>query len=241
MNNSAAPLFKSAENSGGPHYAGNYLSSLDSAKVPLIFPAARNALYTRYTPKDWYQIQMSNYLSSDKARSAAERLRADAARFAREKEDEARRNQSESDKKLGERINDIEFWKQELEKEKNKLSKQINSVECKRREVEKQLHDTENQLKVAQENLYEREKRQGIDVVHDNVERELIREIDTIKNAQAKLRNAMERLHTQNSLNRAALHELELDSGDKFRRVLHFFSFLFLTFDSSHGERCIYI
>lgn len=96
-------------------------------------------------------------------------------------------------------MNDIEFWKQELDREKDKLAKKINNVEMKRRDVEKQLHDTENQLKVAQENLYEREKRQGIDVVHDNVERELIKEIDTIKNAQAKLRNIMERLQTQNS------------------------------------------
>lgn len=72
-------------------------------------------------------------------------------------------------------MNDIDFWKQELDKEKDKLSKKINVVETKRRDVEKQLHDTENQLKIAQENLYEREKRQGIDVVHDNVERELIR------------------------------------------------------------------
>lgn len=174
VNNSAAPLFKSTE-TNGPLHTGNYLSAVDSVKVPLIFPAARNALYTRYTPKDWYQTQMSNYLASDKVRSAAERLRSDAVRMAREKEDVARKNQNESDKKLGERINDIEFWKQELEKEKDKMSKKINSVECKRREVEKQLHDTENQLKVAQENLYEREKRQGIDVVHDNVERELIR------------------------------------------------------------------
>ncbi len=164
-----------AHETNGPLHSGNYLSSVDAARVPLVFPAARNALYTRYTPKDWYQTQMSNYLTSDKVRSAAERLRADAVRFAREKEEEARRNQAESDKRLGERINDIEFWKQELEKEKDKMSKKINQVECKRREVEKQLHDTENQLKVAQENLYEREKRQGIDVVHDNVERELIK------------------------------------------------------------------
>lgn len=70
-----SPLYKSANESGcgGPLYAGNYLSSLDATKVPLIFPAARNALYTRYTPKDWYQSQMNNYLTSDKIRSAAER------------------------------------------------------------------------------------------------------------------------------------------------------------------------
>lgn len=76
----SSALYKSAEGSashtagcGGPLYAGNYLSSLDATKVPLIFPAARNALYTRYTPKDWYQSQMNNYLTSDKLRSAAER------------------------------------------------------------------------------------------------------------------------------------------------------------------------
>lgn len=216
--NPSHPIFKSGDASG-PLHAGNYLSSIDSIKVPLIFPAARNALYTRYTPKDWYQSQMNNYLASDKIRSAAERLRADTQRLAREREDLARRNQQESDKKLGERINDIDFWKQELEREKDKLTKKINQVDTRRREVQKQLHDTENQLKVAQENLYEREKRQGIDVVHDNVERELIREIDIIKNSQAKLRNMLERLTTQNSLNRAALHELELDSADKFRAL----------------------
>jgi len=216
--NPSSPLMRSADASG-PLHAGNYLSSIDSIKVPLIFPAARNALYTRYTPKDWYVSQMNNYLNSDKIRSEAERLRADTQRLARDRENLARANQNETDKKLGERINDIDFWKQELEREKDKLTKKINQVDTRRREVQKQLHDTENQLKVAQENLYEREKRQGIDVVHDNVERELIREIDIIKNSQAKLRNMLERLTTQNAVNRASLHELEIDSHDKFKAL----------------------
>lgn len=210
--NPSYSLYKSSDVSG-PLHAGNYLSSIDSVKVPLIFPAARNALYTRYTPKDWYQTQMNNYLASDKVRSAAERLRADTLRLAREKEDLARRNQQESDKKLGERINDIEFWKQELDREKDKLHKKIIQVDNKRRDVEKQLHDTENQLKVAQENLYEREKRHGIDVVHDNVERELIKEIDVIKNSQAKLRNMQERLHTQNAY-AFIIHKEKLDNSN---------------------------
>lgn len=216
--NPSHSVYRSNDGSS-PLNAGNYLSSIDSIKVPLIFPAARNALYTRYTPKDWYQTQMTNYLTSDKVRSAAERLRADTQRLAREKEELSKHNQNESDKKLGESMNNIDFWKTELEKEKDRMNKKINATEAKRRDIEKQLHDTENQLKVSQENLYEREKRQGIDVVHDNVERELIREIDIIKNSQAKLRNMLERLTTQNSLNRAALHELELDSGDKFRAL----------------------
>ncbi|CAF1934585.1 unnamed protein product [Rotaria magnacalcarata] len=204
-----------------PYSSSNYLNNIDSAKVPPIFPSARQALYTRYTPKDWHNAQMTNYLASDKIRAAAERLRSDAVRLAREKDEQAFKNNFESSRRLGERINDIEYWKGELEKTKDKMKRKIDDVEFKRREVERLLGETEKPLRIAQENLYEREKRQGIDLVHDNVERELIREIDTIKLSQQKLRQMLERLNTQNAINRASLHELERDAQDKFRaRVL---------------------
>ncbi|CAF0938084.1 unnamed protein product [Rotaria sp. Silwood1] len=204
-----------------PYSSSNYLNNIDNVKVPPIFPSARQALYTRYTPKDWYNAQITNYLASDKIRSAAAHLRSDAIRLAREKDEQSYKNNLESSKRLGERINDIEYWKNELEKTRDKLKRKIDDVEFKRREVERHLAETEKPLRIAQENLYEREKRQGIDLVHDNVERELIREIDTIKLSQQKLRQMLERLNTQNALNRAALHELEVDAQDKFRaRVL---------------------
>ena len=145
----------------GPFSSTNYLNNIDNVKVPPIFPSARQALYSRYTPKDWYNAQMTNYLASDKIRSAAERLRADAIRLAREKDEQAFKNNAEASKRLGERINDIEFWKNELEKTKNKMKRKIDDVESKRREVERQLAETEKPLRIAQENLYEREKRQG--------------------------------------------------------------------------------
>ncbi|CAF3658762.1 unnamed protein product [Adineta steineri] len=204
-----------------PFSSSNYLNNVDSVKVPPIFPSARQALYTRYTPKDWFNAQQTNYIASDKIRSAAERLRSDAIRLAREKDEQSFKNNAESSKRIGERINDIEYWKNELDKAKDKIKRKIDDVEAKRREVERQLAETEKPLRIAQENLYEREKRQGIDLVHDGVERELIREIDTIKLNQQKLRQMLERLNTQNALNRAALHELEVDAQDKFRaRVL---------------------
>ena len=144
-----------------PFSSANYLNNIDSVKVPPIFPSARQALYTRYTPKDWYNAQMTNYLASDKIRSAAERLRSDAARLAREKDEQSFKNNAETSKRLGERINDIDYWKGELEKTKNKMKQKIDDVEAKRREVEKLLSESEKPLRIAQENLYEREKRQG--------------------------------------------------------------------------------
>lgn len=154
----AQPLYASTAE---PFSSANYLNNIDSVKVPPIFPSARQALYTRYTPKDWYSAQMTNYLASDKIRAAAERLRSDAVRLAREKDEQAFKNNAESSKRLGERINDIEYWKNELEKTKNKMKRKIDDVEFKRREVERQLAETEKPLRIAQENLYEREKRQG--------------------------------------------------------------------------------
>jgi tektin-3 len=147
-----------------PFSSSNYLNNIDNVKVPPIFPSARQALYTRYTPKDWYNAQMTNYLASDKVRAAAERLRSDAIRIAREKDEQAFKNNAESSKRLGERINDIEFWKNELEKTKNKIKRKIDDVEFKRREIEKLLSETEKPLHIAQENLYEREKRQGLNL-----------------------------------------------------------------------------
>jgi tektin-3 len=139
----------------------NFLNNIDSVKVPPIFPSARHALYTRYTPKDWFNAQMTNYLASDKIRAAAERLRSDAIRLAREKDEQSFKNNAESSKRLGERINEIEYWKGELDKTKDKMKRRIDDVETKRREMERLLSESEKPLHIAQENLYEREKRQG--------------------------------------------------------------------------------
>lgn len=158
-----------------PMSAKNQLSELDSIKVPPVFAAARNALYTRYTPNDWMNSNQSNYLSSDKVRSTAERLRLDTVRLCRESDDKTRRTQSDVGKRLGERIGDITFWKTELSNETDNMIAEINALQEAKRVLEKALQETENPLHISQECLYHREKRQGIDLVHDNPERELIK------------------------------------------------------------------
>ncbi|XP_039223971.1 tektin-5 isoform X4 [Crotalus tigris] len=68
---------------------------------------------------------------------------------------------------------------------------------------------------VALECLYNREKRMGIDLVHDHVERNLIQEVDLIRACQEKMRKLAERIDQQINLNRDAQHALERDLGDK--------------------------
>ena len=158
-----------------PLSARNHLSELDSIKVPPVFAAARNALYTRYTPNDWLQSNQSNYMSSDRVRSCSERLRYDSERLAREADEKTKRAQSDAGKRLGERIGDIQFWKTEVNHETDQMLTEINDLLEQKRVLEKALAETENPLQIAQECLYNREKRQSIDLVHDNTEIELIK------------------------------------------------------------------
>ncbi|XP_041364582.1 tektin-3-like isoform X2 [Gigantopelta aegis] len=191
------------------------LSELDGVQVPPVFAAARNALYTRYTPNDWMSSNQTNYLSSDNVRSGAERLRFDTVRLCRETDDKTRRAQSDVGKRLGERLGDIQFWKTEVNHETDNMIAETNALQEAKRVLEKALQETENPLHISQECLYNREKRQAIDLVHDNPERELIREVDIIKRCQDRMRNVIDKSNVQLSLNRAAQHELEVDERDK--------------------------
>lgn len=194
----------------------NALTELDSIKVPPVFAAARNALYTRYTPNDWMASNRSNYMASDRVRSGSERVRQDTARLCREVDDKTKRTQTDVGKRLGDRIGDIQFWKTEVLNETDNMISEIEALLRSKSVLEKALAETENPLHIAQECLYNREKRQGIDLVHDHVERELIKEVDIIKRCQEEMRKLIHDANNQLSLNRAAQHELEKDSGDKF-------------------------
>ncbi|CAF1327861.1 unnamed protein product [Rotaria magnacalcarata] len=200
-----------------PFSSTNDLNNIDSAKMPSICLSGRPALYVRYTPKDWHDAQTTNYLTSDKILAESERLRSDAIRLAHTKDEQAIKNNFESSKCLAESIKNIEYWKNELEKTEDKMARKIDDVQFKRRELERVLSEIENPLRITQENLYEREKRQGIDLVHDNAERELIREVDRIQLSQDNLRKMLECLSIQNARNHASLHELERDLKDKYR------------------------
>lgn len=206
-------LANSLVKNGGPE---TNLSELCGIRVPTVYSASRNALYTRYTPKDWFENYQRLLQANDRGQKDSECLRHDSARLVDETDERTRRNQSESNRKLGDRISDIIYWENELTNEIDNTVKENNELLRAKRVVEKLLSETENQLHVTQECLYQREKRQGIDLVHDNVEKKLLAEVAAVQKAQEQLRNFIDRANVQIELNRAAQHELEVDLKNKF-------------------------
>ncbi|NWQ83214.1 TEKT3 protein, partial [Columbina picui] len=165
----------------------------------LPFVSNRSTLFTRYTPDDWYRSNLTNYKDSETSRRNAECLRVDTTRLIQDKYQQTKKTQGESTKNLGERVNYIEFWKSELRHELDEMIGETNALTDVKKRLERALAETEAPLQVAQECLLHREKRMGVDLVHDEVEKQLF----TVS------------LATQIMSNRAAQHEVERDLANK--------------------------
>lgn len=70
-------------------------------------------------------------------------------------------------------------------------------------------------LHINHECLYHREARQGIDKVHDQVEKSLLTEVDRLKNSQDRLRMCLDQIDKQLADLRAAQHSLQEDIAYK--------------------------
>ncbi|CAH1367699.1 hypothetical protein MTP99_008975 [Tenebrio molitor] len=177
--------------------------------------AARAALYTRYTPIEWTQNNLHNYGEADTNRNYSERLRGEFIRVMRETDEKTAQGQREVGRRLGERITDLTFWRNEARTELERLLTESDLLQEARRSLEKAIADIEGPLHIAQECLYQRENRQGIDLVHDNAEQSLLQEVEIYRNSQEKLKCLYERIKDQLRNNRAAQHELETDVRSK--------------------------
>lgn len=122
---------------------------LELARAKTVFyPSNRMALTTRYTPGDWHKSNQSNYRESESSRKSAERLRRDTIRLIQDKEQLTRRTQENTSKNIGERLNDIVFWKSELGHEIDNMVTEIATLTEVKRRLEKALAETEGPLQV---------------------------------------------------------------------------------------------
>lgn len=102
--------------------------------------------------------------------------------------------QREAGRRLGERLTDLTFWRNELTIELEKCIAEYSLLADMKRRTTKALDDLDAPLKIAEECLYFRENRQGIDKVHDIVEKSLLNEVQNLKSSQDKLKNCLDQV-----------------------------------------------
>ncbi|XP_072759740.1 tektin-3 isoform X2 [Anoplolepis gracilipes] len=170
--------------------------------------AARAALYMRYTSYDWKQNQIRLYNEADANRCYSEKLRKDSIRLIKEADEKMKhKKQMENDQKLEEKITS---WRNEIASELDKIIIEDNKIQECRHDLQIAIQNLEKQLHIAQECLYHRESREDGDLVHDEVESCLLKEIETLRNCEKKLKQLTDRCTDQLTNNRAVQHQLQM-------------------------------
>ena len=129
----------------------------------------------KYLPAEWHSSNHLNYSKTEKERAASEQLRAECERLRRETEATTARTQCSVEHKLSQRLRDVNFWKEELEKKLAENAEETQLLLDRKEELEKALMSTQFPLEVASSCLGYREKRIGPDMVHDDVEIGLVK------------------------------------------------------------------
>ncbi|ERE67450.1 tektin-5-like protein [Cricetulus griseus] len=166
-------------------------------RPPTILPSLRSALFCRYTARDWDRANELQLRGAEASRLWAGRLTEDTMRIIQEKEQLTHQMQDGTSRNLSQRVADIGFWKSELGFELERLLKENSGMDTLKRRLECAAQEMNCPLEVALECLYNREKRIGIDLVHDNVEKNLLQEVDLLKCCQEQMRKLAKRIDFQ--------------------------------------------
>ncbi|XP_013817389.2 tektin-1 isoform X2 [Apteryx mantelli] len=171
-------------------------------------------------PPDWHIANKMQCASTESQKSSSERVTAESQRLVDETEKTTQKTQSDVNKKIEQRLEEIKFWKQELE---DKLEQIVNETEVLltfKTRLEKALESCKEPLVIAQQCLLNRERRVGIDLVHDEVKQELVKEVEVLQGVIALLERTLEQTNEQIRLNRSAKYKLEMDLRDKFTALM---------------------
>ncbi|NWR21622.1 TEKT1 protein, partial [Emberiza fucata] len=171
---------------------------------------------SKLLPSEWYTANKMQRASTESQKSRSECMIAESWRLVDEIEKTTQKTQSDVNKKLEQRREEIKFWKQELD---NKLAQIVHETEILltfKNRLERALEGCKEPLVVAQKCLLYRQRRVGIDLVHDEVEQQLLKEVEVLQGIIALLERTLEQTNEQIRRNRSAKYDLDMDLKDKF-------------------------
>ncbi|KAM7413646.1 hypothetical protein PAMA_020842 [Pampus argenteus] len=157
-----------------------------------------------------------NLASIEVMRNQSELFRSECTRLMLETDKAGKRMQDDDNKRLDQRIRDIQFLKKELELKLEEVIVEIDVLIGLQSRVMKALEACKEPLRVTVLCLEERMKRHPSDRLHDEVDRELLRERELIEGVPSLLQRVVEQITEQIRLNRAAKYQLEQDLKEKF-------------------------
>ena len=123
--------------------------------------------------------------------------------------------QNEVTERLGGRVQDISYWKFELERAISDISAENDLMVQEIRRLEYAVQATDVPKNIANDCLGNRQRRIDTDLVQDNTENQILKELETISGVKATLTECLRNARDQLTASREAKHNLEMDWSDK--------------------------
>lgn len=170
----------------------------------------------RFTHGEWNYSNHSNYNNAEKQRASAERLIDESNRLIDETDEATKKTQRDVNKKFDQRLDDVTYWKDELERKLKDTKDEIEMLLAYKTRLEHAHEACKEPLAIVEDCLNFREGRIGIDLVHDDVEKNLLKEREVIRGVMALLKKTLDQIIEQIRIMRSRRYYLEKDLTDKF-------------------------
>ncbi|CAK9812375.1 TEKT1 [Anthophora quadrimaculata] len=170
----------------------------------------------KFTLHQWHLNNRHRFRCSEAQQELADRLLNESERVCELSTETVQANKLETDHRLKEKIEDIEFRKRELLRIRKEVLFEFDALLIYKERIMDALSSVKrNALVICENCLIFREHRLGIDLVCDEVERELLKECDVIKGAENLLVRILEQTQEQIRRLKATLYYMDHELEDK--------------------------
>ncbi|XP_014206074.1 tektin-1 [Copidosoma floridanum] len=179
-------------------------------------PNSTNLENFKFTLHDWYTSNCARLHCSEAQRNLARLIIAKSDKVCELTTEAVKSNRDNTNHQLQQRIEHIEFCKDELERYRNVLPLEIDTLKVYRERLTNSLTSLrKNALDICLKCLLTREHRLGVDLAIDKVETELRKECEIIKCADKLMSNTLDQTQEQIRRLKATLYFIDHDIEDK--------------------------
>lgn len=129
----------------------------------------------KYTPAEWFSNYQTILEKAGTNIHHAQNIQQESRTLSQDTEAAALKTQAKGACLLGERLQEIHYWKSELQRHIELLQADAESLQMVRKRLERAVDATETPYAIATDNLTCRARRLGAELVRDMVEEELLK------------------------------------------------------------------
>ena len=166
-------------------------------------------------PAEWREDHRQLCSRSEREVSQSAKSREEAAWLCENSSLQTVNNQQDVRFRIKEKLTATTRWRQELQEERDLSTKQTESLKRSLAKLKRALIKSDEPLKVTTECQHYRQSRIGVDKIRDQVEEQLTKETDAIRDYQQRMKLLIELMVKQMEANKLAQKTLSTDMRNK--------------------------